>query len=258
MKNPMSHSPLRLFVLCLWVGVCTANVTPQQDDTIRRRAMFVNKRADGLEIKILKLNGGVEETVSPSQEFRAGDELRLAFRSNFDGHVYFVNVAPNSDTNVIYHSQVKADQENTLPSGKEVIQFNNEVGVEVLKIVLSREAIPVFDEARKSANGYLGKTPDSVVKELRTRSAPAPSGEKTESVGILSPNNDPGARCRGLKLAIGDKFRCRGLVLASGNSVPDRGTIAIVMPEEAKEKTDDGRLKAGDVVVIDLHLKHVQ
>jgi hypothetical protein len=257
MKNPMSHSPLRLFVLCLWVGVCTTNVTPQQDDTIRRRAMFVNKRADGLEIKILKLNGGVEETVSPSQEFRAGDELRLAFRSNFDGHVYFVNVAPNSDTNVIYHSQVKADQENTLPGGRDSIQFNNEVGVEVLKIVLSREAIPVFDEARKSANGYLGKTSESVAKEL-TRSLPSPADKKTENVGIVQPNNDPGARCRGLKLAIGDKFRCRGLVLASGSAKSNQGTVAIAMSEETKEKADDGRLKAGDVIVIDLHLKHVQ
>ncbi len=219
--------------------------------------MFVNKAADGLEIKILKKHDGEFLPIAPSHEFKAGDQLRIRFRSNFAGHVYFVNVAPSGETRVIHHESVNADKDNELPT-EDSFDFNEEVGVEVLKIVMARESIPVFDDAMKTNKGFLGKTPASVAQELRTRSVPPPAGKKEESGGIVPPNNDPGARCRGLHLATGDKFRCRGLVLASGNPQSNQGTVAIAMPDDPKKKTGDGKLKPGDIVVIELHLKHVQ
>ena len=258
MNSPIIAPPLRTLVLCLLVGFLPINVTSQQDDTQRRRAMFVNKAADGLEIKILKKHDDEFLPIAPSHEFKADDEIRINFHSNFEGHVYFVNVAPSGETRVIHHTSVTAEKENELPAAPDGIQFDKEVGIEVLKIVMAREAIPVFDEALKSADGFLGKTPASVAQELRTRSVPVPSGKKDENVGIVQPNNDPGARCRGLHLATGDKFRCRGLVLASGNPQANQGTVAIAMPDDPKEKNADGKLKPGDVVVIDLRLKHVE
>jgi hypothetical protein len=47
-------------------------------------------------------------------------------------------------------------------------------------------------------------------------------------------------------------------VLASGNPQSQQGTIAIAIPDEAREKSSNGKLQAGDVVVIELRLKHVQ
>jgi hypothetical protein len=228
---------------------------PAQEDGLRRRAMFVNKAADGLEIKILKRTESEFELVAPSHEFKAGDKIRIHFRRNFDGHVYFVNVAPSGETRIVHHSQVKADIENQLPAAPDAILFDKEEGVEVLKVVLAREAIAVFEDAIKTANGLLGKSPASIAPE-RTRSLLPPAGKKIEPNGIAPPNNDADARCRGLKLATGDKFRCRGLVLASGNAQKNQGTIAIPIADDPKDS--GGKLKSGDVVVIDLHLKHVQ
>lgn len=252
---------LTTLFLFVWSVSFTSTPRSQINHEVRSRAMFVNKSADGLEIKILKKHGEVFEPVASTHEFKAGDEVRIVFRSNCDGHVYFVNVAPSGETRVIHSSAVTAEKENELPTGGDVFHFDQEEGVEVLKIVLARERIPVFEEALKNADGLLGKSPASVAQEL-TRSLPPPSGKKpdpkVENVNMAPPDNSPGARCRGLKLAGGDQFRCRGIALAQGNSQTKQGMVVIAIPDDPKEKNADGKLKSGDVVVIELRLKHVQ
>ena len=60
------------------------------------------------------------------------------------------------------------------------------------------------------------------------------------------------------KVLSAERGNCCGLVLASGSPQSNQGTVAIAMPDDPKEKNGTGKLKPGDIVVIELHLKHVQ
>ena len=254
----MKNLIVSLILFVLLSGLQSDRIAAQEDSNLRRRAMFVTKKADGLEIKILKQTDKVFALVSPGYEFKSGDCIRISFLSNFDGHVYFVNVAPNSDTRVIHHALVKAEKENELPAAPNVIRFDDEVGVEILKIVMSRDSIPVFDDALKTAEGMLGKTATSVAKELGSRSLPPKSEPKGEAVGIVQPNNNEGTRCRGLFFPGGEKTRCRGLAVDTGNPQKNQGTVAVAIPDDPNDKNADGKLKSGDVVVVELQLKHTK
>jgi hypothetical protein len=238
----------------------------------RARGMFVDKKADGLEIRVLKNVGGKFTLVSTNQEFKSGDEIRVQFRSNFDGFVYFVNVTPKGETRVIYHNQVRADDMNELPGTPNVIKFDDkDVGTEILKVVISRQRLPLFDEALKNAEGVLGKSASSVASELTdgTPAKPAkpatstpptttvqakPQGAKSENVGIIQPDNDPKMRCRGLEL--GKEFRCRGIELAKEDAKKGEGAVMVAIPDSPKEKADT-KLKPGEVAIIEIRLKHI-
>lgn len=245
---------------------------------VRARGMFVEKKADGLEIRVLKNVGGEFKLVPASQEFRSGDEIRVQFRSNFDGFVYFVNVTPRGQTRVIYNSPVRADVVNELPGTPNVIKFDDkETGTEILKVVISRQRIPLFDEAIKNANGELGTSAASVAKELTegTSAKPAKSpakseagsaqnkatkpaagkpDSKSENVGIIQPDNEPKMRCRGLEL--GKEIRCRGIELAKEDPKKNEGAVMVAIPESPKEKADT-KLKPGEVAIIEIRLKHI-
>jgi hypothetical protein len=266
----------KLIVPAVILALASALAAAQE----RARGMFVDKKADGLEIKVLKNVGGQFQLVSPSQEFRAGDEIRVQFRSNFDGFVYFVNVTPKGETRVIYNSPVRADVMNELPGTPNVIKFDDkDVGTEILKVVISRQRLPLFEDAIKNADGMLGKSAASVASELadappakqgKPAQQPAPSpankpanagaagakpaGGKSENVGIIQPDNDPKMRCRGLEL--GREFRCRGIELAKEDAKKNEGAVMVAIPDTPQEKAD-AKLKPGDVAIIEIRLKHI-
>lgn len=233
-------------------------VLAQSTDTVRTRAMFTKKKADGLEIKVMRNDNGQFVLVDPGQEFRAGDEIRVQFRSNFAGKVYFVNVAPSGISRVIYQRQILANEMNDLPANPDVITFDKETGVEVLKIVMARQPVPVFEEALKKSNGELGKSAASVADELAGHESKTGNKLHTENVGIVQPDNKSGMRCRGLELALGSGIRCRGLELAPGNEKKGEGAVAVAIPDDKSRDKKSGELKAGEVAVLELRLKHVQ
>jgi hypothetical protein len=164
---------------------------------------------------------------------------------------------------------------NELPGTPNVIKFDDkEVGTEILKVVISRQRIPVFEEAIKSAGGELGKSAQSVASELAdapttkpagkpaastSSSAPAkseakPTASKSENVGIIQPDNEPKMRCRGLEL--GKEIRCRGIELAKDDAKKNEGAVMVAIPDSPKEKADT-KLKPGEVAIIELRLKHI-
>ena len=254
--NNLDNSLFCQLILILLTLFLATNLVAQDDSSLRLRGMFTAKTADGLEIKILKKSGSVLESVSSSYEFKTGDEIRLNFRSNFDGHVYFVNVAPSGISSVIHHALVKAEKENELPAAPDVIKFDHEVGAEVLKIVMSRDKISVFEDALKTNDGVLGKTSTSVAQELTARSLQIKSDPKGENVSIPEPKKETGIRCRGLSFDA--QTQCREFQVANNNTQKNQSMVAVAIPDNSKEKNVDGKLKSGDVVVIDLELKHVQ
>ena len=256
----MNMKPIVCLVLA---GLLTANLSassaqgkakPKQDPTVRARAMFVSKKADGLEVKLTNERG---ELIDPGKSFKAGDRVRVSFESNFKGFVYFINVTPGGVTKVIYSSEIEADRSYDLPSKPYAIEFDKEPGTEILKVVLSYERIKPYEDALKSADGEMGKSATSVADELADNSTKK-GGKKAsgatkapgEAVGIVTSNNACG-RERGLVLASGQEARCRSLVLASGNQSKNEGSVVAISDKQGT------KLQTGEVAVFELRLKHL-
>ena len=221
-----------------------------KQDTIRARAMFVGKKADGLEVKLTNERG---ELVDPGKSFKAGDRVRVSFESNFKGQVYFINVSPGGVTKVIYNSAIEADKSYDLPAKPYAIEFDKEPGTEILKVVLSYEKIKPYEEAIESAGGELGKSASSVAEELADNSIDKGSKKSAgkpvgEPVGIVSGSC---SRERGLILASGKEARCRGIVLASGNQSKNEGSVVAISDKQGN------KLNTGEVAVFELRLKHL-
>ncbi|HYE71903.1 MAG TPA: DUF4384 domain-containing protein [Blastocatellia bacterium] len=230
-------------------------VTAQGKSTARVRGLFIDKKADGLEIKVLTDKGAI---VSPSQEFKAGDAIRIRFQSNFKGFVYFVNVTPGGATRVIYNREVESDRVYDMPAPPAVIAFDKEKGTEILKVVMSHDRITIYEDALRTSNGELGKSAQSVAEELKGADAKKQSkqqgknGKVSEQVGIVQPKEAAPGRCRGLALAIeGQEMRCRGLVLATGKENRNEGSVVAI--SDAKGT----KLKTGEVAVFEIRLKHI-
>ncbi len=221
-----------------------------KQETVRARAMFVGKKADGLEVKLTNDRG---DLLDPGKSFKAGDRIRVSFESNFKGFVYFINVSPGGVTKVIYSKAIDADKTYDLPGGREAIEFDNEPGTEILKVVLSYEKIKPYEEAIESAGGELGKSASSVAEELADNSANK-GGKKGagkpvgEPVGIVTGSC---SRERGLVLASGKEARCRGIVLAAGNQAKNEGSVVAISDKQGS------KLNAGEVAVFELRLKHL-
>lgn len=223
-----------------------------KQEGIRARAMFVGKKADGLEVKLTSEKG---ELIDPGKSFKGGERIRVSFESNFKGFVYFINVTPGGVTKVIYSSEIEADKSYDLPSKPYAIEFDKEPGTEILKVVLSYERIKPYEEALKSADGEMGKSASSVADELSDNDAKK-GGKKAagkppgEAVGIVTSNNACG-RERGLVLASGQEARCRSLVLASGNQAKNEGSVVAISDKQGT------KLQTGEVAVFELRLKHL-
>ncbi|HEX4949256.1 MAG TPA: DUF4384 domain-containing protein [Blastocatellia bacterium] len=216
----------------------------------RARAMFIGKKADGLEVKLTTERG---ELVDPGKSFKAGDRIRVSFESNFKGFVYFINVSPGGVTKVIYSGAIEADQSYDLPAKPYAIEFDKEPGTEILKVVLSYEKIKPYEEAIENSGGELGKSATSVAEELADNSTGKggrKGGDKQvgEPVGIVSGSC---TRERGLVLASGKEARCRGIVLASGNRANNEGSVVAISDKQGS------KLNAGEVAVFELRLKHL-
>lgn len=236
------------------LSLISSLVIAQGKSTARVRGLFVDKKADGLEIKVLTDKGAI---VSPSQEFKAGDAIRVRFQSNFKGFVYFVNVTPGGSTRVIYNREVESDRVYDMPAPPAVIAFDKEKGTEILKVVMSHDRITIYEDALRTANGELGKSAQSVAEELKGDSKKqskqqGKSGKVSEQVGIVQPKEAAPGRCRGLSLATeGQEMRCRGLVLAAGKENKNEGSVVAI--SDAKGT----KLNTGEVAVFEIRLKHI-
>jgi hypothetical protein len=251
MKNKAIHYLiLSALLVANWSVLSAQGKAKAKQDTMRARAMFIGKKADGLEVKLTNERG---ELVDPGKSFKAGDRVRVSFESNFTGYVYFINVSPGGVTKVIYNRAIEADQAYDLPAKPYAIEFDKEPGTEILKVVLSYEKIKPYEEAIESAGGELGKSATNVADELADNSTNK-SGKKGagkplgEPVGIVSGSCH---RERGLVLASGKEARCRGIVLASGNQAKNEGSVVAISDKQGN------KLNTGEVAVFELRLKHL-
>ncbi len=101
------------------------------------RGLYVKKKAEGLELKVFKVKDDKLSLVDPSDTFKNGDSIKIHFRSNFDGYVYFVNIElPSRVATVRYKHEVHDGKEYWDPGDGE-FEFKGEGGTEILRFMMS-------------------------------------------------------------------------------------------------------------------------
>lgn len=242
------------YLTILLLALCVMNLTGFAQSK-RARGLFVNNQADAIHILILKkIDENKFAPVDPTRSFQRGDQIKIAFESNFDGYVYVVNVTPGGKKRVLFpfnkeSNRVLRGQRYELPNLNTFV-FDEEKGTETVQVIMSREAIAFFDQAVKNSQGELGETASNVAAELSSTNTKTPkSGIVTENLTSVLPQSGAGAvRQRGIILSPGKDKATEGTYVAIPDKSSDRG--------QTKDK-EASRLKANEVAVFEIRLQHI-
>jgi hypothetical protein len=245
-KGVMTMTKLTKLTVAVLAAATISAVVCAQSGSRTRGLMIKNYetgKTDGMRVLIYKVDNNLLVPVDPARTFTKGDDIKVAFESNFDGYVYFINVSPKGKTKVLFpfagesNNAVKPRQRYELPTTG-VISFDEEKGVEILQVVMSRSRVAVLDDAIKNANGELGDSAASAAAELASNGK-TKTGLVAANVAVAIP-------------ASGGSVRTRGIKLAPGRDKDEKGSIVSV-PDT---KSSDGRLKGSEVAVFEIRLKH--
>jgi len=241
----MKMKPMvRLIVTALIVSsVATYAVSaekkqPQKPtEASRARGLFISKKSDAMSILVQKVDGGLLVPVDPSSEFKAGDQIKIQFQSNFEGYIYVVNIEPNGKRKVLFpyteasNNAVSPDERYELPPGGDAIEFDAEKGTEVLQVIMSKDRIAYLDAALKNPERYLSESASSAAAELQ--------GGIAKKVTPVVPANDT------------SKVRSRDIILAPGRDKDTKGSV-VAIPDNG----GGGKLKSGEIAPFEIRLKH--
>lgn len=211
--------------------------TKKNNEATRARGLFVNKRSDAMSILVLKNVDGTLVPVDPSSEFKAGDQIKIQFQSNFDGFIYVVNIAPSGKRCVLFpyagasNNSVTPDERYDIPPGGDAIEFDKEKGTEVLQVIMSRDRIAYLDAALKEPEGCLSDSASSAAAELQPGIV--------KKVTPVVPQN------------AGNTVRSRDIILAPGKDKDAKGSV-VAIPDTG----GGGKLKSGEIAPFEIRLKH--
>jgi len=210
----------------------------RQNEASRARGLFIHKTSDAMSILVLKVAEGTLIPVDPSSEFKAGDQIKIQFQSNFEGYIYVVNIAPSGKSRLLVPSPeatdnaVHSDERYDFPLGGNAIQFDEEKGTEVLQVIMSRGRIPYLDAALKEPEQYLSESASSAAAELQ-------SGITKKVIPVI-PEGEGSS-----------KVRSRDIILAPGKDKDTTGSV-VAIPDNGS----GGKLKAGEIAPFEIRLKH--
>ncbi len=227
-----------LLIVCgqLFGLAAAQNQTGLRQRGIQLREDFNAGKVDGMRILVLKSEGGNFVPVDPGRIFTHGDEIRVAFESNFDGYVYVINVSPDGKKRVIFPGTQAANSSNVIRARQRIelprtsFIFDKEMGTEILQVIMAREPVAVLDAAVKESKG-----------ELQSASSAAAELSASTQRGIVS---KAAASITGI--------RARGVFLAAGKDNDKAGSVVAI----ADEKRADARLKTGEVASFEIRLQH--
>ncbi len=208
------------------------------NEASRARGLFIHKTSDAMSILVLKVADGTLIPVDPSSEFKAGDQIKIQFQSNFEGYIYVVNIAPSGKRRLLVPSPeatdnaVHSDERYDFPLGGNAIQFDEEKGTEVLQVIMSRGRIPYLDAALKEPEQYLSESASSAAAELQ--------GGIAKKVTPVIPEGEGSS-----------KVRSRDIILAPGKDKDTTGSV-VAIPDNGS----GGKLKAGEIAPFEIRLKH--
>ena len=164
------------------------------------RQSYEQRQADGLKVTIHQLGPSGPRAVHPGESFTNGDRIKVKFESNFDGYIYVINVTPGGETKLLFpwptsrRNHVRAGQVYDIPASGE-FRFNQEAGLEVLQIVMSKSQVYFLEAAldrapSKARNIPIGKDAGKLLEKLTGKpkrlkgSGIAPQTESKQSAGL--------------------------------------------------------------------------
>src|SRR5437870_1605966 len=111
MKIVISLIAAALLFVTVSASAVDAGKKPAQktSEANRARGMFTKKTSDAMSIVVFKNVGGSLVPVDPGAEFKAGDQIKIQFESNFDGFIYMVNIAPGGKRCILFPYPEAAD-----------------------------------------------------------------------------------------------------------------------------------------------------
>ncbi len=229
-----------LMVMSLTLTAVHADKKPTQKNTeaSRARGLFVNKKSDAMSILVLKVTDGTLVPVDPSTEFKAGDQIKIQFQSNFEGYIYVVNIEPNGKRKVLFpyaeasNNSVSPEERYDIPPGTAAIEFDTEKGTEILQVIMSRGRIPYLDAALKEPEQYLSESAATAAAELQ-------GGIAKKVTPVVPPGEGS------------SKVRSRDIILAPGKDKDASGSV-VAIPDNGS----GGKLKAGEIAPFEIRLKH--
>lgn len=191
------------------------------------RQSYEQNAADGMHVIIYQYLTNEIVAVDPRKAFKSGDRFRLRLQSNFNGYVYVVNVTPGGEKRLLFPrgqsrgNNVRAGQFYYVPAANE-FQFNDEPGLEVLQILMSRSRVSfldaVLDRAPKKAS-YIALD-STVIKSLESL---AGKPARLKSGGITTkaaPGSGSGTKTR--MLILDRKKESTFLIVAGDKELPSR------------------------------------
>lgn len=226
---------------------------PPRTRTLSLGGKDVTKKSDGVEIKVLKDVAGKWTLVGQGEEFKSADKVKVQFWSNIKGYVYFVNIAPSGKQKVVFSQSIDKDHDYILPGkdgNKEMwIEFDNEKGTEILKLVMTAAPIKVFDDALNKSQGELGESVFSATDELS--GTPKDPKKDYEQVVMIQPTGTKAGGCpRSRELGI----RCRSLGFDPPDPKSGKGAVVVAIPDS---KSPSGKLGKDEAIVVEIRLKHI-
>lgn len=218
-------------------------------DSQTPRGLFINKAADAMRVRVV--DEKTDSAVFPDQQFKQGDTLRIEITTNFDAHLYIVNLEiANDKTNrflvfpspAVPDNQLKADSSARLSS-----TFDQHPATEVLQVIASHDSLDFLESALKSSNCSesenrcpLDQVAGARLTQLLGNRRPS-SGQKG---GVFSVSGEKRKD---------DSIRTRDIILSAGKDKEDKNTYVAVQKDGGAE----GRLKSGEILAFEIRLKHL-
>jgi len=226
------------------------SVARNSQDDMTPRGLYISKSADAIRVKVLDAKTGA--TVSPSQEFTIDDKLKVIIESNFESYAYIVNVEIVKDSKrrfLLYPNPRTVN--NRINRGEPLdlsVAFDKDPATEALQVIVSHDRIDYLDAALKgrcseSENRCL--LDDQVAARVASIMGDGKSSTQPEPAGIF-PRQSEGTQNQ-------SGFKSRDIILAPGKDKDEKETY-VAIPIKAGS---DGRLRAKEVVVFEMRLKHV-
>jgi hypothetical protein len=200
-------------------------------------------RADGVYISILKAVGERLIPVDTMKEtFRSGETIKVQIENSFDGYLYLINVMPSGNLRLLFPN---GDESNELrqrrPLELPAIRFDDEVGTEILRVVISRQPILFLNAVAKKPDGDFDEAATREFARLsHPGSRPRPVSPGDENVAAAGPSDSPG------------DSRSRDPIIRRSDDTVRRRVLVAPRPQQGKS----GVLKPDEWLVFELRLRH--
>jgi len=240
------------YILLAFVALASSSASAQENKQSGMRSRDIELAYDGDNVDKMRytINKLIAVPALVTEEFKTGDEIRVALESNFDGFVYVLHASPGGKTRLLFPDPRSKDNivRASVPLNLNLV-FTKEPGFEVLKVYMSRQPIPLFDNTLKSAMDqsrsrvYL-EGPALLEAEELARSVskgakkPPQSDATKDSAPALAQNAPATTRPRGVELYLGE------------DNTKKESIVAV------EKENGDGHLKNNDIAFYEIRLKH--